>query len=70
ESIPTHKAIGGSNAFSHSSGIHKEGVLKNRQTYEIISPSAIGIHENRMIMRARNGRGMIKTGLENLGNDE
>ncbi|KHF19428.1 2-isopropylmalate synthase, partial [Vibrio parahaemolyticus] len=45
ESIPSHNAIVGSNAFSHSSGIHQDGVLKNRQTYEIISPSAIGIHE-------------------------
>ncbi|HEB7585980.1 2-isopropylmalate synthase [Campylobacter coli] len=70
ESIPSHKAIVGSNAFSHSSGIHQDGVLKNRQTYEIISPSSIGLHENRMLMTARSGRAMIKTCLDNLGYDE
>ncbi|XGQ69784.1 2-isopropylmalate synthase [Campylobacter hepaticus] len=70
ESIPSHKAIVGSNAFSHSSGIHQDGVLKNRKTYEIIDPKSIGFHENRMLMTARSGRAMIKTCLENLGYSE
>ncbi|TEY03567.1 2-isopropylmalate synthase [Campylobacter sp. US33a] len=67
EPVPSHKAIVGSNAFSHSSGIHQDGVLKNRQTYEIITPQSIGLHENRMLMTARSGRAMIKTCLDNLG---
>ncbi len=70
EIVPSHKAIVGSNAFSHSSGIHQDGVLKNRKTYEIISPSSIGLSENRMLMTARSGRAMVKACLENLGYDE
>ncbi|MBM0637564.1 2-isopropylmalate synthase [Campylobacter sp. VicNov18] len=70
ESIPTHKAIVGSNAFSHSSGIHQDGVLKNRETYEIINPKSIGFYDNRMLMTARSGRAMIKACLENLGYHE
>lgn len=67
EPVPSHKAIVGSNAFSHSSGIHQDGVLKNRSTYEIITPQSIGIKENRMLMTARSGRAMIRSCLENLG---
>ncbi|KAA6225497.1 MULTISPECIES: 2-isopropylmalate synthase [unclassified Campylobacter] len=67
EPVPSHKAIVGSNAFSHSSGIHQDGVIKNRQTYEIITPESIGLNENRMLLTARSGRNMIKTCLENLG---
>lgn len=67
EPVPSHKAIVGSNAFSHSSGIHQDGVLKNRETYEIITPQSIGINDNRMLMTARSGRHMIKICLDNLG---
>lgn len=70
EPIPNHKAIVGANAFSHSSGIHQDGVLKNRQTYEIITPASIGIQENRMLMTARSGRHMIKSCLDKLGYNE
>ncbi|MDO4674875.1 2-isopropylmalate synthase [Campylobacter sp.] len=69
EPVANHKAIVGQNAFSHSSGIHQDGVLKNRQTYEIITPQSIGIKENRMLMTARSGKAMIKSCLENLGYD-
>jgi len=67
EPVPSHKAIVGGNAFSHSSGIHQDGVLKNRETYEIITPQSIGLNENRMLMTARSGRHMIKICLDNLG---
>lgn len=70
EAVPSHKAIVGSNAFSHSSGIHQDGVLKNRETYEIMTPQSIGLNENRMLMTARSGRHMIKTCLDNLGYNE
>ncbi len=67
EPVSAHKPIVGSNAFSHSSGIHQDGVLKNRQTYEIITPQSIGVMENRLLMTARSGRAVIKSCLENLG---
>ncbi|MCX2683639.1 2-isopropylmalate synthase [Campylobacter sp. MIT 21-1685] len=70
EAVPAHKAIVGSNAFSHSSGIHQDGVLKNRETYEIMTPESIGLNENRMLMTARSGRHMIKTCLDTLGYNE
>lgn len=67
EPVPPHKAIVGSNAFAHSSGIHQDGVLKNRETYEIITPESIGITENNLHMTARSGRHMIKACLDKLG---
>ena len=67
EPVPPHKAIVGSNAFAHSSGIHQDGVLKNRQTYEILTPESVGFKGNNMRMTARSGRHMILTCLENLG---
>lgn len=70
EPVPSHKAIVGSNAFSHSSGIHQDGVLKNKETYEIITPASIGVCENRMLMTARSGRSMVKACLKNLGYEE
>ena len=70
EPVPPHKAIVGSNAFAHSSGIHQDGVLKNRSTYEIITPESVGFKENNLHMTARSGRHMIKSCLANLGYDE
>ena len=67
EPVPPHKAIVGSNAFAHSSGIHQDGVLKNRQTYEILTPESVGFKGNNMRMTARSGRHMIRTCLQNLG---
>lgn len=67
EPVPSHKAIVGSNAFAHSSGIHQDGVLKNKQTYEILTPESVGFKENNMHMTARSGRHMIKAVLEKLG---
>ncbi|EFY07495.1 2-isopropylmalate synthase [Succinatimonas hippei] len=70
EPVPPHKAIVGSNAFAHSSGIHQDGVLKNRSTYEIITPESVGFKENNLHMTARSGRHMIKSCLASLGYDE
>ncbi|MBO6258724.1 MAG: 2-isopropylmalate synthase [Succinivibrio sp.] len=67
EPVPSHKAIVGSNAFAHSSGIHQDGVLKNKNTYEILTPQSVGFKENNMHMTARSGRHMIKAVLEKLG---
>ena len=67
EKVPPHKAIVGSNAFAHSSGIHQDGVLKNRNTYEIITPQSVGFKENNLHMTARSGRHMIKSRLNALG---
>ena len=65
EPVPAHKAIVGSNAFSHSSGIHQDGVLKNRETYEILTPESVGFASNTMLMTARSGRHMIQTACAN-----
>ncbi len=70
EPVPAHKAIVGSNAFAHSSGIHQDGVLKNRATYEILTPESVGFSGNTMHMTARSGRHMIQACLRNLGYEE
>lgn len=70
EPVPSHKAIVGSNAFAHSSGIHQDGVLKNKETYEILTPESVGFKENKLHMTARSGRHMIKAELEKLGYHE
>ena len=67
EPVPAHKAIVGSNAFAHSSGIHQDGVLKNRETYEILTPESVGFTGNTMRMTARAGRHMIRASLANMG---
>ncbi|MBU3844297.1 MAG: 2-isopropylmalate synthase [Candidatus Anaerobiospirillum pullicola] len=67
EKVPPHKAIVGSNAFAHSSGIHQDGVLKNRNTYEIVTPESVGFKDNNLHMTARSGRHMIKSRLNALG---
>lgn len=70
EPVPNHKAIVGANAFAHSSGIHQDGVLKNKQTYEIMTPQSVGFKDNNMYMTARSGRHMIKACLTGLGYPE
>lgn len=70
EPVPPHKAIVGSNAFAHSSGIHQDGVLKNRETYEILTPESVGFAGNTMHMTARSGRHMIQACLKKMGYDE
>lgn len=65
--IPDHKAIVGANAFMHASGIHQDGVLKDRETYEIIQPETIGVPQNLITLSARSGRHALKHRLEELG---
>lgn len=65
--IQANKAIVGSNAFSHSSGIHQDGMLKAQNTYEIMTPESIGLHRNTMNMTSRSGRHVIKHRMEEMG---
>ncbi|GET26305.1 2-isopropylmalate synthase [Prolixibacter sp. NT017] len=65
--VQPNKAIVGRNAFAHSSGIHQDGVLKNRENYEIIDPAEVGINESSILLTARSGRAALKHRLEVLG---
>lgn len=65
--VQPNKAIVGRNAFAHSSGIHQDGVLKNRESYEIIDPKDVGIDENSIVLTARSGRAALKHRLSVLG---
>lgn len=65
--VPANKAIVGANAFSHSSGIHVDGFLKDRQTYEIMRPEDVGLRESRVVLTARTGRAGLRARLEKLG---
>ncbi len=65
--VQPNKAIVGRNAFAHSSGIHQDGVLKNRQNYEIIDPSDVGVKESAIVLTARSGRAALKHRLQLLG---
>jgi len=65
--VQPNKAIVGSNAFAHSSGIHQDGFLKNRENYEIIRPEDVGFPDASIILTARSGRHALKFHLERLG---
>lgn len=65
--VQANKAIVGRNAFAHSSGIHQDGILKNRENYEIMNPEDVGIPSNSIILTARSGRHALKHRLERLG---
>lgn len=65
--VQPNKAVVGSNAFSHSSGIHQDGILKARRTYEIMSPQAVGLKESRMVLTGRSGSHMVLSRLMALG---
>lgn len=65
--VQPNKAIVGRNAFAHSSGIHQDGVLKNRESYEIIDPVDVGVDENSILLTARSGRAALKHRLHVLG---
>ena len=64
--VQPNKAIVGSNAFAHSSGIHQDGVIKNRDNYEIIDPSEVGVGESSIVLTARSGRAALKYRLSKL----
>lgn len=65
--VQANKAIVGANAFSHSSGIHQDGVLKAQNTYEIMTPESVGINKNNLNLTSRSGRHVIKHRLFELG---
>lgn len=68
--VQANKAIVGANAFSHSSGIHQDGVLKGQSTYEIMTPESVGINKNVLNLTSRSGRHVIKHRLGELGYGE
>ena len=65
--VQPNKAIVGSNAFAHSSGIHQDGVIKNRETYEIIDPADVGVNESSIVLTARSGRAALAYRAKNVG---
>lgn len=65
--VQANKAIVGSNAFAHSSGIHQDGFLKHTENYEIISPQEVGVDKSLIVLTARSGRHALKHRLEKLG---
>lgn len=67
--VQPNKAIVGANAFAHSSGIHQDGVIKNRETYEIIDPADVGVNASSIILTARSGRSALAYRFKNLGFD-
>jgi len=65
--VQANKAIVGANAFAHESGIHQDGVLKHKQTYEIMTPESVGLNTNRMILGKHSGRAALKSRYADLG---
>lgn len=65
--VQANKAIVGSNAFAHSSGIHQDGVIKNRDNYEIIDPAEVGVNKSSIILTARSGRAALNFRLGQIG---
>jgi 2-isopropylmalate synthase len=65
--VQPNKAIVGSNAFAHSSGIHQDGVIKKRETYEIIDPKEVGVDHSSIVLTARSGRAALAYRAKNIG---
>lgn len=65
--IPPYKSITGANAFAHESGVHQDGMLKNRQTYEIMTPESVGRTGTDLVIGKHSGRHAVKSKLEELG---
>ena len=65
--VQANKAIVGANAFAHSSGIHQDGVIKNRETYEIIDPLEVGVDQSAIVLTARSGRAALAYRAKNIG---
>jgi 2-isopropylmalate synthase len=65
--VQPNKAIVGANAFAHSSGIHQDGFIKHRETYEIMDPVDVGVSESKIVLTARSGRAALKFRLQQLG---
>ncbi|GLY12728.1 2-isopropylmalate synthase [Pseudobacillus badius] len=68
--VQVNKAITGENAFAHSSGIHQDGLIKSRDTYEIINPIDVGLDDMELVLTARSGRHAVKNAFEKLGMDQ
>lgn len=65
--VQPNKAIVGANAFAHSSGIHQDGMIKDRSTYEIIDPTDVGVADSTIVLTARSGRAALRYRLELIG---
>lgn len=65
--VQPNKAVVGANAFAHSSGIHQDGVIKNRETYEIMDPKEVGVTESAIVLTARSGRAALAYRAKNIG---
>jgi 2-isopropylmalate synthase len=65
--VQPNKAVVGANAFAHSSGIHQDGMIKHRDTYEIMNPADVGIEESALLLTARSGRSGLNSRLKHLG---
>ena len=65
--VQPNKAIVGANAFAHSSGIHQDGVIKKRETFEIINPTDVGVNQSSIILTARSGRAALAYRAKNIG---
>ena len=65
--VQHNKAIVGSNAFSHEAGIHQDGILKNRLTYEIMTPESVGLSQSNLVLGKHSGRHAVNNRLEELG---
>lgn len=65
--VQPNKSIVGANAFAHSSGIHQDGVIKNRETYEIINPEDVGVTESAIVLTARSGRAALAYRAKKMG---
>ncbi len=67
QAVQVNKAIVGANAFAHESGIHQDGMLKNRDTYEIMTPESVGVTKTNLVMGKHSGRAAFKDKLSELG---
>jgi 2-isopropylmalate synthase len=65
--VQPNKAIVGANAFAHSSGIHQDGVIKERGTYEIIDPAEVGVDQSKIVLTARSGRAALAFRAKEIG---
>lgn len=67
--VQPNKAIVGANAFAHSSGIHQDGVIKQRETYEIIDPLEVGVDQSKIVLTARSGRAALAFRAKEIGHN-